>query len=144
MGNNHQYNIPESPGIKEIKNTEYLRVIRDFKNRLELVSSHGTEKSKMKHRERGKLLARERIDLLVDPHTFFLELSTFAAYNQYENAFPSAGIVTGIGIVTGKECMIVANDATVKGGTYIRETIKKHIRAQEIALKNNLPCIYLV
>ena len=144
MGNNRQNNIPKDSEIKEIKNTEYLQVMQDFRDRLERVSSHGPKKSKDKHRERGKLLARERIDLLVDPHTFFLELSSFAAYEQYDNSFPAAGIVTGIGVVNDKECMIVANDATVKGGTYIRETIKKHIRAQEIALKNNLPCIYLV
>ncbi|MGM0622139.1 MAG: carboxyl transferase domain-containing protein, partial [Bacteroidota bacterium] len=116
----------------------------NFRERLQQVCSHGPEKSIEKHRERGKLLARERIDLLVDPKTYFLELSSFAAYDQYNNAFPSAGIVTGIGVVHGRECIIVANDATVKGGTYVKETIKKHIRAQEIALNNNLPCIYLV
>jgi 3-methylcrotonyl-CoA carboxylase beta subunit len=97
-----------------------------------------------KHVSRGKLLARERIQLLIDPKTQFLELSLFAAYGQYNNEFPYAGIVTGIGCVQGRECVIVANDATIKGGTYIHETIKKHIRAQEIALQNNLPCIYLV
>ena len=144
MGNIHQNNILGNPGLIKKKNREYQHVLQEFRTRLEKVSSHGSEKSIEKHRERGKLLARERIDLLVDPRTFFLELSSFAAFNQYNNSFPSAGIVTGVGIVNGKECMIVANDATVKGGTYIRETIKKHIRAQEIALKNNLPCIYLV
>lgn len=144
MGYSHQNNISERAVLKKIKNAEYLQVMQDFRTRLKRVSSHGPEKSKDKHRERGKLLARERIDLLVDEHTFFLELSTFAAYEQYDNSFPAAGIITGIGVVNGKECMIVANDATVKGGTYIRETIKKQIRAQEIALKNNLPCIYLV
>ena len=123
---------------------EYQHVMENYYSRLNEVCSHGIPKSIEKHRERGKLLARERIDLLVDPNTFFLELSSFAAYDQYENAFPSAGIVTGIGVVHGRECIIVANDATVKGGTYVKETIKKHIRAQEIALKNNLPCIYLV
>ncbi|HKJ42704.1 MAG TPA: carboxyl transferase domain-containing protein, partial [Sunxiuqinia sp.] len=116
----------------------------DFHARLKEVCSHGSEKSIEKHWERGKLLARERIDLLIDPQTPFLELSSFASYNQYDNAFPSAGIVTGIGVVHGRECMIVANDATVKGGTYVKETIKKHVRAQEIALKSQLPCIYLV
>ena len=123
---------------------DYQSVMDDFYLRLKAVCAHGNTKSIEKHRERGKLLARERIDLLIDPRTPFLELSSFAAYNQYDNTFPSAGIVTGIGVVHGRECMLVANDATVKGGTYIRETIRKHVRAQEIALKNQLPCIYLV
>ncbi|HBL76526.1 MAG: methylcrotonoyl-CoA carboxylase [Bacteroidetes bacterium GWF2_42_66] len=123
---------------------EYRRELEQFRNKLLLVSSHGPEKARQKHRERGKLLARERIHLLLDPETPFLELSAFAAYGQYNNEFPSAGIVTGIGVIHGRECMIVANDATVKGGTYVRETIKKHVRAQEIALRNQLPCIYLV
>ncbi len=123
---------------------QYRNVMELYYSRLSEVCAHGPEKSVSRHRERGKLLARERIDLLVDPQTGFLELSSFAAWDQYDNAFPSAGLVTGIGIVNGRECMIVANDATVKGGTYIRETIKKHIRAQEIALKNKLICIYLV
>ena len=123
---------------------EYLIVMELYRSRLSEVCSHGPEKAIGKHRERGKLLARERIDLLVDPQTAFLELSSFAAWGQHGNAFPSAGIVTGIGVIHGRECMIVANDATVKGGTYVRETIKKHVRAQEIAFKNKLPCVYLV
>lgn len=123
---------------------EYRAVVEVYKARLSEVCSHGPEKARQKHRERGKLLARERIHLLLDQKTPFLELSAFAAYGQYNDEFPSAGIVTGIGVVHGRECMIVANDATVKGGTYIRETIKKHVRAQEIALRNQLPCIYLV
>jgi 3-methylcrotonyl-CoA carboxylase beta subunit len=122
----------------------YAEVLASFRAKLAAVSSHGPAPAIEKHRSRGKLLARERIDLLVDPNTPFLELSSFAAYNQYDNAFPSAGIVTGIGVVEGRECLIIANDATVKGGTYIRETIKKHVRAQEIALQNKLTCIYLV
>ncbi len=97
-----------------------------------------------RHKERGKLLARERIDQLIDPNTPFLELSVMAAYGMYDNGFPSAGIITGIGLIHGRETMIVANDATVKGGTYIAETIKKHVRAQEIAMENHLPCVYLV
>jgi len=97
-----------------------------------------------KHRSRGKLDARSRIDLLVDEKTPFLELSALAAYGQYENQFPAAGIITGIGQIHGKSCMIIANDATVKGGTYIKETVKKHLRGQEIALRNHLPCVYLV
>lgn len=133
-------NEPDHHGFR----SDYQCLMDDFYTRLKEVCSHGSENSVEKHRERGKLLARERIDLLLDPQTPFLELSSFAAYNQYDNAFPSAGIVTGIGVVHGRECMIVANDATVKGGTYIKETIKKHVRAQEIALKNHMPCIYLV
>ncbi|MDD4191918.1 MAG: carboxyl transferase domain-containing protein, partial [Mangrovibacterium sp.] len=123
---------------------EYQAITDLYHSRLAEVCAHGPDKAIAKHRERGKLLARERIDLLLDAHTAFLELSSFAAWNQYENLFPSAGIVTGIGTIHDRECMIVANDATVKGGTYVRETIKKHLRAQEIALKNKLPCIYLV
>jgi 3-methylcrotonyl-CoA carboxylase beta subunit len=144
MGKVKQNTTLENTGTNTEQVTDYESVMTNYHERLQQVCSHGPEKSKEKHRERGKLLARERIDLLVDPKTYFLELSSFAAYDQYNNAFPSAGIVTGIGVVHGRECMIVANDATVKGGTYVKETIKKHIRAQEIALNNNLPCIYLV
>src|SRR4029079_8119790 len=93
---------------------------------------------------RGKLLARERIDALIDPGTAFLEFSPLAAWGLYGDEAPAAGIVTGIGVVQGTECVIVANDATVKGGTYYPLTVKKHLRAQEIAEQNRLPCIYLV
>jgi len=98
----------------------------------------------IRHRSRGKLDVRSRIDLLIDERSPFLELSALAAFGQYDNQFPSAGIISGIGMIHGKLCMIIANDATVKGGTYIRETVKKHLRGQEIALRNHLPCIYLV
>jgi 3-methylcrotonyl-CoA carboxylase beta subunit len=124
--------------------SEYRQVLAEYREKLTQVTTHGSELAIEKHRSRGKLLARERINLLVDPQTPFLELSSFAAYNQYDNAFPSAGIITGIGVINGRECLIIANDATVKGGTYIRETIKKHVRAQEIARQNKLICIYLV
>ena len=97
-----------------------------------------------KHKSRGKLLPRERIQKILDDGSPFLELSALAANNVYEQNVPSAGVVTGIGSVHGVQCMFVANDATVKGGTYFPLTVKKHLRAQEIALKNNLPCIYLV
>ena len=97
-----------------------------------------------RHRKRGKLLVRERIDLLVDPGTAFLELSSLAAYGQYGGEVPGAGIVTGIGIVHGLPCVVIANDATVKGGSFYHETVQKHIRAQEIAAENRLPCLYLV
>lgn len=102
------------------------------------------EPSVVRHRERGRLIARRRIQLLIDRGTPFLELSTLAANGQYHDQFPSAGVVTGIGTIHGRQMVIVANDATVKGGTYVRETLKKHIRAQEIALQNHLPCVYLV
>jgi 3-methylcrotonyl-CoA carboxylase beta subunit len=118
--------------------------LSEFKGLQNSIMQGGSEKTRAKHRERGKLLPRERIDLLIDTNTPFLELSVFAAYGQYDGQFPSAGIITGIGTVKGRETVIVANDATVKGGTYIKETIKKHLRAQEIALENRLPCVYLV
>lgn len=104
----------------------------------------GTEAARKKYQERGKLLVRERVDALLDPGTAFLELSPLAANGLYGNEVPSAGIVTGIGTVSGRQCMIVANDATVKGGTYYPLTVKKHLRAQTIALENRLPCVYLV
>src|SRR5438552_5865275 len=97
-----------------------------------------------RHRSRGKLTARERIDHLLDPATAFLELSPLAAWDMYENEAPAAGIITGVGRVCGREVVIVANDATVKGGTYYPLTVKKHLRAQEVAEQNALPCIYLV
>lgn len=97
-----------------------------------------------RHRKRGKLLVRDRIDLLVDPETPFLEIAPLAAWGQYNNEVPAAGIITGIGIVAGTPVMIIANDATTKGGSFYRETVKKHVRAQEIAEANRLPCIYLV
>ena len=97
-----------------------------------------------RHTDRGKLLARERVDRLLDPGPPFLEVGALAAYGMYDDAVPSAGIVTGIGLVSGRPCVIVANDATVKGGTYYPITVKKHLRAQEIARANRLPCIYLV
>jgi len=104
----------------------------------------GAVSAREKHQSRAKLLVRHRINLLLDPNTPFIELSPLAAYGQYKEQFPSAGIVTGIGMIHGKEVVIIANDATVKGGTYIKETIKKHLRAQEIALQNHLACVYLV
>ncbi len=104
----------------------------------------GDERSIARHRERGKLLVRERIDRLLDPGSAFLELSPLAATGLYDDEAPGAGMVTGIGLVEGTTCVIVANDATVKGGTYYPMTVKKHLRAQEIALENRLPCVYLV
>lgn len=122
----------------------FTSVLKEFRQRLHTTRNGASPKAVEKHRERGKLLARERIDLLVDPNTPFLELSSMAANGQYNDQFPSAGIITGLGLVRGRETIIIANDATVKGGTYIRETIRKHVRAQEIAMENHLPCVYMV
>jgi len=121
-----------------------LELVTELRSRLEFVAHQSVPSAREKHLSRGKLLARDRINLLVDPNTPFIELSTLAAFDQYENQFPSAGLVTGIGLIHGKETVIIANDATVKGGTYIKETIKKHLRAQEIAIQNRLPLVYLV
>jgi len=122
-------------------NTE---LVSQFRERLEQVKLGGPENHRKRHQERGKLLVRDRIKYLCDADTPFLELSPFCAWNMYDGAAPAGGIITGIGVIKGRECMIVANDATVKGGSYLPMTIKKHVRAQEIALENNLPCIYLV
>src|SRR2546428_6050915 len=108
------------------------------------VRAGGGKEMTERHRSRGKLTARERIDHLLDPATAFLELSPLAAWDMYENEAPAAGIITGVGRVCGREVVIVANDATVKGGTYYPMTVKKHLRAQEVAEQNRLPCIYLV
>ncbi len=118
--------------------------IDDLRAKLAQVSQGGSEVARKKHVSRGKLLPRDRVEQLLDPGTPFLELSALAAYNMYDNEAPGAGVITGIGRVSGVECMIVCNDATVKGGTYYPMTVKKHLRAQEIAAQNNLPCIYLV
>jgi len=115
-----------------------------FKERLEQVNLGGPEKSRQRHLDRGKLLTRERVKKLLDKNTPFLELSSLAAWDMYDNNAPSAGIITGVGVVHGREVMVIANDATVKGGTYYPMTILKHARAQEVAETNHLPCVYLV
>ncbi len=119
-------------------------LVAELRERTALVARGGGEAAMARHRSRGKLPARERIDRLVDPDTAFLELNALAAWDMYDGQAPSAGIVTGIGVVEGRECVIVANDATVKGGSYFPLTVKKHLRAQEVAEQNRLPCIYLV
>jgi acetyl-CoA carboxylase carboxyltransferase component len=119
-------------------------LVAELRERTAQVARGGGEKALEKHRSRGKLTARERIDRLLDPDTAFLELSALAAWELYDGQAPGAGIVTGIGVIEGRECVLVANDATVKGGTYFPVTVKKHLRAQEIAEQNRLPCIYLV
>src|SRR5437764_175341 len=119
-------------------------LVGELRLRTASVAAGGGERAVARHRSRGKLTARERIDRLIDPGGAFLELNALAAWEMYDGQAPSAGIVTGIGVVEGRECVIVANDATVKGGTYFPVTVKKHLRAQEVAEQNRLPCIYLV
>jgi len=119
-------------------------LVAELRERTELARQGGGEKYVQRHREQGKLPVRERIDQLLDPGSPFLELSPLAAWDLYDNGAPAAGIVTGVGRVSGREVLIVANDATVKGGTYYPLTVKKHVRAQEVALQNRLPCVYLV
>src|SRR6186713_1205822 len=122
-------------------------LVADLRARQATVAGRGAggdERSIARHRERGKLPVRERIDRLLDPGSPFLELSPLAANGLYDDDAPSAGIVTGVGRIEGTTCVVVANDATVKGGTYYPMTVKKHLRAQEIALENRLPCVYLV
>ena len=120
------------------------RLVADLREKTAQVARGGSEESRQRHLARGKLLARDRINALVDPGAAILELSPLAAYGMYGGDVPAASIVTCIGRVSGRECVIVANDATVKGGTYYPMTVKKHLRAQEIAQQNRLPCIYLV
>jgi len=119
-------------------------LVEDLRERTADVARGGGEKALERHRARGKLTARERIDLLVDSGSAFLELNALAAWDLYDGQAPAAGIVTGIGIVEGRQCVVIANDATVKGGSYFPLTVKKHLRAQEVAQQNRLPCIYLV
>jgi acetyl-CoA carboxylase carboxyltransferase component len=119
-------------------------LIAEVRERTAEVARGGGDKATERHRSRGKLPARERVERLVDPGTAFLELNALAAWEMYDGEAPSAGIVTGIGVVEGRECVIVANDATVKGGSYFPLTVKKHLRAQEVAEQNRLPCLYLV
>ncbi len=119
-------------------------VVDDLRAQIERVAQGGGEAARAKHVARGKLLPRERVQMLLDPGTPFLEIAPLAALNMYDNDAPGAGLIAGIGRVSGVDCMIVCNDATVKGGTYYPMTVKKHLRAQEIAQQNCLPCIYLV
>src|SRR2546426_1655917 len=123
---------------------EHTALAEDLRARLAQAKPGGPERARVRHVERGKLLPRDRVDALLDPGSPFLELSPLAANGLYDDEAPSAGIITGIGRVSGRECVVVANDATVKGGTYYPITVKKHLRAQEVALHNRLPCVYLV
>ncbi|MCW3009282.1 MAG: Methylcrotonoyl-CoA carboxylase, partial [Solirubrobacterales bacterium] len=123
---------------------EHERLLADLGERVARAAAGGGERSRERHTARGKLLPRERVDRLTDPGSPFLELSPLAAEELYDGDAPGAGIITGVGRVSGREVVIVANDATVKGGTYYPMTVKKHLRAQEIAIHNRLPCVYLV
>jgi 3-methylcrotonyl-CoA carboxylase beta subunit len=128
-----------------IRNAEAMKaLVADLRGKLDAAVQGGSEEARARHAGRGKLLARERVNLLLDPGTPFLELSPLAAYGLYGGDVHSASLITGIGRISGRECMVVANDATIKGGTYYPMTVKKHLRAQEIARENHLPCIYLV
>jgi hypothetical protein len=135
----------------DVKSSDFLlnaefnhALANELKKKIEKVRLGGGDDAVKKHKARQKLLPRERIEKILDPGSPFLELSTLAAHEVYDEEVPGAGMVTGIGLVHGVECLFVANDATVKGGTYFPLTVKKHLRAQEIALENKLPCIYLV
>ncbi len=119
-------------------------LVDDLRATCATLAAGGGESYRAKHKARGKLLARERIDGLLDPGSAFLEIGQLAAYQVYEERVPCAGVVAGIGLIEGRECMVIANDATVKGGTYFPLTVKKHLRAQAIAEQNHLPCVYLV
>jgi 3-methylcrotonyl-CoA carboxylase beta subunit len=119
-------------------------LVAELRERLAAAARGGSEQAREKHRARGKLLARERIDRLLDPGSPFLEIAPLAAEGMYDGAAPSAGVIAGIGMIHGRHCLVLANDATVKGGTYFPMTVKKHLRAQEIAAENRLPCLYLV
>ncbi len=135
-----------NPGSDEFRAnlTANIALVEDLNAQLARVRQGGGERARERHVGRGKLLPRERVDRLLDPGAPFLECSALAAHGLYDDEAPGAGIITGIGRVSGRECVIVANDATVKGGTYYPMTVKKHLRAQEIAVQNRLPCIYLV
>ena len=134
---------PQSPEFRA--NAEAMRtLVDDLRAKAAQVAQGGGETARARHLARGKLLPRDRVLQLLDPGTPFLEIGQLAAFGMYDGDAPAAGIIAGIGCVEGVQCMVVANDATVKGGTYYPMTVKKHLRAQEIAGQNHLPCIYLV
>ena len=131
-----------SPGFRA--NAERMAgLVATLRETVAGVEQGGGEVARRRHEGRGKLLPRDRVHALLDPGSPFLELSQLAAHGMYDGAVPAGGLITGIGRVSGREVMVVANDATVKGGTYFPITVKKHVRAQEIAQANRLPCVYL-
>jgi 3-methylcrotonyl-CoA carboxylase beta subunit len=144
MSNLLQSNLRRGAGQFDANAAAMRALVVQLRERSAAAAQGGSDSARERHRARGKLLVRERIDLLLDPGAPFLELSALAAFDMYGGEVPGAGIVTGIGRVSGCQCVIVANDATVKGGTYYPISVKKHLRAQEIAAENHLPCIYLV
>nr|WP_275575732.1 carboxyl transferase domain-containing protein [Aquitalea pelogenes] len=134
---------PRAPDFQA--NADKMRaLVDDLKQKVAQAALGGGDKARDKHTARGKLLPRERINLLLDPGAPFLELSQLAAFGMYNDDAPGASLISGIGRIAGVDCLIIANDATVKGGTYYPMTVKKHLRAQEIARENRLPCVYLV
>ncbi|MGH8574669.1 MAG: carboxyl transferase domain-containing protein, partial [Gammaproteobacteria bacterium] len=135
---------PEAAAAMARNAEAHAALVSDLRERLAKARLGGPPRARARHVERGKMLPRDRVDSLVDPSSPFLELSPLAATGMYRDEAPAAGIITGVGRVCGRECVIVANDATVKGGTYFPMTVKKHLRAQEVALHNRLPCLYLV
>lgn len=139
-----QSNINTTDATFRENQAHMAALVQELRTRVDRTKSGGGPEAIKKHTDRGKLVVRERIDRLIDPDSPFLEFNPLAAWEMYDNDAPCAGVVTGIGRVQGRECLIVANDATVKGGTYYPITVKKHLRAQEIAEENHLPCIYLV
>src|SRR5215471_5238552 len=127
------------------RNAEAMKaLVADLRAKLDAAMQGGSEEARARHAARGKLLARERINLLLDPGTPFLEFSPLAAYGMYGGDVHSASLITGIGRISGRECVLIANDATIKGGTYYPMTVKKHLRAQDIARENHLPCVYMI
>jgi acetyl-CoA carboxylase carboxyltransferase component len=136
--------VDRSASDFEANRARMNELVDELRERTASVAEGGGGEAVERHRSRGKMLARERVDALLDPGSAFLELNALAAWDLYEGEAPGAGIVTGLGVIDGRECIVVANDATVKGGTYYPLTVKKHLRAQEVAEQNRLPCIYLV
>ena len=134
---------PRSP-VFDQNREQAQSLLKTLRERMAIATAGGNEKLRDRHHSRGKHLVRDRIDRVIDPGTAFLELSPLAAWGMYDNQVPAAGIVTGMGVVSGKHVIIIANDATVKGGSFFHETVKKHLRAQEIAEQNRMPCLYLV
>ena len=135
----------DTDGAEFAANAEAMAaLVADLRDKVAAIETGGSQAARERHKGRGKMLPRERIAALIDPGSPFLEFSQLAAYEVYDDATPAAGLITGIGRIEGRECVILANDATVKGGAYYPLTVKKHLRAQEIAAENHLPCVYLV